>query len=65
MTFGKNKLTNTLAKVSAFIKELEDGIEVNETKVEVLNKEIQEKVDQQHYINQETGIALRLLDKLQ
>jgi hypothetical protein len=63
MAFGKNKLTGTLAKVTAFIAELNDGIEANETKVYEKTVEIQKLREESDAINEETAVALKLLEK--
>ena len=63
--FGKKTLKGTLAKVTAFVKEIEDGIEDNETANEVLAVEAQKIADEKAINDKEIEVGKKLLDKLQ
>jgi len=63
--FGTKTLANTLAKVTEFINELEDGITSNNTAVSSKQVKIKSIEQEVFDINAETAIAKKLLAKLQ
>ena len=63
--FGPKTLKSTLAKVTNFIKEIEEGIIENDVKNEVLDERAKVIADEKAVNAAETEIGRKLLAKLQ